>query len=62
MSCSSLNPRLSAMSELLTECQYEDMDSLERPFKPDAILPVSYASVSSKPLVSDKAAVPAKIV
>ena len=50
------------MSELLTECQYEDMDSLERPFKPDAILPVSYASVSSKPLVSDKAAVPAKIV
>ena len=38
------------------------MDSLERPFKPDAILPVSYASVGSKALVSDKAAIPAKIV
>ena len=32
------------------------MDSLERPFKPDAILPVSYSSVG-KPIVNEKTSV-----
>ena len=30
------------------------MDSLERPFKPDSIVSVSYSTVSSKPVVNEK--------
>ena len=36
------------------------MDSLERPFKPDSIVSVSYSTVGSKPVVNEKPSISTK--
>ena len=35
---------MAAMQDLIVECGYEEMSSLERPFKPQAIYPASHAN------------------
>ena len=46
---------MSAMSDLVTECGYEEMGSLERPFKPQAIYPVNLPLANQNPLAGKPA-------